>query len=302
MVRSPDGRMTFRPDQYALLDFGGGRKLERFGPYVVDRPCPVADTESRLCPDLWPQASARYDRMSGPSGGWSPAGALPGSWTVSHGPLTLQLRPTPFGHLGVFPEQAPCWDWIAEAVARVGERVKVLNLFAYTGGSTLTAAAAGAEVVHVDAAKNIVARARENAEQSRLGEVRIRWVVEDAVKFVRRELRRGARYDAVVLDPPTYGHGPKGEIWRLAQRLTPLLEMCGELTAGRRAFVLVTCHTPGMGPEKLKTKLADALLGGHRQEIDAGGLRIELAPERALPCGAFACWPGKMTGKTREPR
>ena len=169
----------------------------------------------------------------------------------------LQLEALPSGQVGVFPEQRENWDWIARQVRRAkpqadeGRGFRVLNLFAYTGGSTLAAAAAGAEVVHIDAAQNIVDRARANAELSGLADRPIRWIAEDAVKFCRREVKRGNKYDAVILDPPSYGHGPKGEVWKIENDLLPLLKLCGELTSESRAFVLVTCHSPGIGPAEL---------------------------------------------------
>ncbi len=163
---------------------------------------------------------------------------------MRHGALALELKRTEFGHLGLFPEQADCWDWIAARLGAVGERLQVLNLFGYSGGSTLAAAAAGAQVTHVDAARNLVAWARRNAELSGLASAPVRWIVDDARKFVRRALNRGERYHAVILDPPSYGHGARGEVWRLSKHLAPLVEMCGRLTAGQRQFILLTCHTP----------------------------------------------------------
>jgi 23S rRNA (cytosine1962-C5)-methyltransferase len=167
----------------------------------------------------------------------------------------------------------------------------VLNLFAHTGGSTLAAAAAGAEVVHVDAARSVVERARENAALSGLSDRPIRWITEDAAKFCRRELKRGNQYDAVILDPPSYGHGPKGEVWTVADGLPPLLEMCGQLTSTNRAFVLVTCHTPGIGPAELAAYLSDGLFGHCSQPPAAGQLALETSDGRQLPSGVYARWP-----------
>ncbi len=192
----------------------------------------------------------------------------------------------------MFPEQAENWRWIAERVARAEYPLKVLNLFAYTGGSTLAAAAAGAEVTHVDAAKSMVARARENAEASGLSDRPVRWIVEDAVRFCEREVKRGNRYDAVVLDPPTYGHGPKGEEWRVKRDLLPLLKLCGELTAESRAFVLCTCHTPGIGPAELSAYVSEGLFGHCGQPPKCGKLFLRTAGGRKLPSGVYARWPG----------
>ena len=179
------------------------------------------------------QADARFDGRSEESGHWTCRRELPERWTITCGPWQFELKRTDFGHVGLFPEQVENWVWIGERVRAAGRPLRVMNLFAYTGGSTLAAAAAAAETVHVDAAKNTVAWARRNAELSGLSAAPIRWIAEDALKFVKRELRRGNRYDAVILDPPSYGHGPRGEVWRLSKHLPRLLSLCGELTAGR---------------------------------------------------------------------
>lgn len=230
-------------DQYELLDFGAGRKLERFGPWVVDRPSPAAQDHAPKRPELWSKAAARYERNEGQRGTWSRAREIAAEWQVSCGPFALELKLTEYGQVGLFPEQTDNWNWIAARVRAAAVPIKVLNLFAYTGASTLAAAAAGAEVTHVDAAAGVVAWARRNAQLSGLSEAPIRWITEDARKFVRREIKRGNRYDAVILDPPGYGHGPGGEAWKLEEHLGELLTMCEELTAGRRQFFLLTCHS-----------------------------------------------------------
>ncbi|MEK6236360.1 MAG: class I SAM-dependent methyltransferase, partial [Planctomycetales bacterium] len=224
----------FPPDQYQLLDFGNGRKLERFGPLVLDRPAPSADGCSREAPSLWRSADLRYDRESGTQGRWSGRTELGDDWTIEHPPFALRLIPNEFGHVGVFPEQAENWDWIAnrsrQAGSADGSPLKILHLFAYTGAATLAAASSNAEVVHVDGARNVVAKARRNAELSGLSGASIRWITEDAGKFVARELKRGNRYDAVILDPPSYGRGPKGQEWKIGRDLPPLLDGIAELT------------------------------------------------------------------------
>jgi len=322
---------VFSRNQYALIDFGRGRKLERFGPYLLDRPAPAADATRPADAAAWREATARYERAgdeksrgSGPDaerGRWLPAGALPESWPVQCGPLAFELWPSPFGHVGLFPEQASNWQWLAEQIAALApfeknvassasspaassttpstpaRRLKLLNLFAYTGGSTLSAAAVGAEVVHVDAAENIVSRARTNAAASGLSEAPIRWIVEDAVRFVEREVRRGNRYDAIVLDPPSYGHGPKGKVWRLDKQLAPLLELCGRLTADRLALVLLTCHSPGYDAETLRDLLADTMVSRERGSIAAGPLVLTTEDGRTLQSGTFARW--SESGETR---
>ena len=277
----------FTPDQYQLIDFGDGRRLERFAAVTLDRPCPVAEGIQQGDLDLWQRADGRFEKTGNDQGHWTANGELPERWNVSHGAVTFELKCTPVAHLGVFPEQTDNWDWIARQVQAVGEPVSVLNLFAYTGGSTLAALAAGAEVVHVDAARNTVAWARRNAELSGMADRPVRWIAEDAVKFAKRELKRGNRYNAVILDPPSYGHGTRGEVWRLAKHLPRLLQLCGELTAGRRRFVLLTCHTLGFDPQRLKTMTAEALGDG---SLTAGRLTLRSVTGRELPSGAVVRW------------
>jgi len=274
------------PD-YELLDFGEGRKLERFGDWVLDRPCPGAVGAAKT--QAWGCATACYRGDRAGDGVWSPVARR---WEVADFDLvvgggldmTLQLAPLPSGQVGVFPEQLANWRWIAEQTARAATSLKpkVLNLFAYTGGSTLAAARAGAEVTHVDAAKSVVDRARGNAVASGLAEVPIRWIVEDALKFCQREVKRGNQYDAIILDPPSYGHGPKGQP----------LNLCGELTSERRAFVLCTCHTPSIGPAELSAYLSEGLFGHCGQPPAVGKLVLKTSDGRKLPSGVFARWPG----------
>jgi 23S rRNA (cytosine1962-C5)-methyltransferase len=280
----------FTPDQYQLLDFGDGRKLERFAGVVLDRPCPAAD-RPRQDAGLWQQADARFLRKEEESGEWQQDGSLPETWMIQHAEVSMQLKPTPFGHVGLFAEQAANWDWIAQRVKRAGRPLRVLDLFAYTGGSTLAAASAGAEVTHVDAAKNVVAWARQNAELSNLADAPIRWIVEDALKFVEREVRRANTYDAVILDPPSYGRGPKGERWQLSQSLMPLLELCGKLTADHRAFLLLTCHTQGVGPAEAGAYLSDAVFGSCQAPPTAKQITISAASGSKLRSGVVVRWP-----------
>jgi 23S rRNA (cytosine1962-C5)-methyltransferase len=309
MIRPSDSK-------YELLDFGDGRKLERFDGVVLDRPCPAAEDAKKSRPELWSAVAARFSGSRAGNGTWSPnpLGWLPTDWKFEHkgnGRFRLQLDALPSGQVGVFPEQRENWDWIAKQIGRAkphatGEpaattpgmvpatgaiALRVLNLFAYTGGSTLAAAAAGAAVVHVDAVQGIVERARENAALSGMADRPIRWIVEDAMKFCRRELKRGNKYEAVILDPPTYGHGPKGEPWKIGEHLLPLLQLCGELTAEYRAFVLVTCHSPGIGPAELAAYLSEGIFGHCGQPPAADELFLETQEGRRLPSGVFARWP-----------
>lgn len=279
--------LTDWPD-YELIDFGAGRKLERFGDLLADRPCPAAEQAAKQTPAVWRDAGAQYDGQR----------ATDGKWVTSFTPSVIataaakfELAPLPSGQVGLFPEQFENWQWIAKQCARAAKPLRVLNLFAYTGGSTLAAAGAGAEVTHVDAAKSMVARARTNAELSGLADHPVRWIVEDATKFCQREVKRGNRYDAVILDPPSYGHGPKGESWSIKRDLLPLLELCGELTSENRQFVLCTCHTPGVGAAELSAYLSDGLFGHCGQPPRVGTLYLKTTDGRKLPSGEFARWP-----------
>ncbi len=281
----------FSSDQYRLLDFGAGRRLEQFGAHLLDRPCPAAEGVPKAHAELWSEATARFLRKEGQEGIWKPVKPIKQPWPIQHATWQLQLRPTQCGHLGVFPEQATNWDWIEKQVRRANRPLKVLNLFAYTGGSTLAAAAAGAEVVHVDAAQSTVNWARENAKLSGLEDAPIRWIAEDALKFVRREIRRGNQYDAVILDPPSYGHGPNGKPWKINEHLSALLEGCGEVTKQSRAFLLLTCHSPGFGPAELEAYLADAVFGSCQAGATARELSLSSEDGRALPAGVAVRWP-----------
>jgi 23S rRNA (cytosine1962-C5)-methyltransferase len=282
---------------YELLDFGAGRKLERFGDWILDRPAPGADGPVKHR-ELWKSATARYEGQRATEGDWTPG---INRWRIPSvefpvelvdKSFALQLTPLPSGQVGVFPEQLSNWAWIWKQIAKPqASALRVLNLFAYTGGSTLAAAVAGAEVTHVDAAKSMVARARENAAASSLADAPIRWIVEDALKFCQREIKRGNQYDAVILDPPTYGHGPKGEAWSIKRDFLPLLNLCRELTAGRLKFALCTCHTPGIGPAELSAYLSEGLFGHCGQPPQTGTLYLATSDSRKLESGTFARWP-----------
>jgi 23S rRNA (cytosine1962-C5)-methyltransferase len=283
----------FSPDQYELLDFGQGRKLERFGGALLDRPAPAAARLPRQRRSLWEHAVARFERRGGPEnlGRWQLRRHVPTTWTIHHGSVELELRLTHSGSVGVFPEQAENWDWIDRQVRRAARPLKILNLFAYTAGSTLAAAAAGGEVVHVDAARSAVAWARQNAERSGLASAPIRWITEDVAKFARRELKRGRGYDAVILDPPSYGHGPRGQSWNIERDLSSLLRCCSQLTRGRPAWVLLTCHSRGFKQTDLKAILAEMFLGRCQSDVIAKQLAIRTADGRRFFSGMVARWP-----------
>lgn len=283
---------------YTLLDFGDGRKLEQFGALRLDRPSPAAQEFSPAAPDLWQQADARYELAVKGSerGRWKTTPHAPATWRLQHGRLNLELRRTPFGHVGVFPEQAENWDWLRRSAEEAVRPWKLLNLFAYTGASTLAAAgglrrhgAKAPAIVHVDSAEPAVQWGRRNAELSGLSAAPIRWIVEDAAKFVARELKRGNRYDGIILDPPSYGHGPRGELWRIEEHLPQLLKHALQLTAGDCRLLLLTCHSPGWGPRELALLVHQVWpLGSPFPDLEASPLELRTASGRALPSGAMA--------------
>lgn len=281
----PDYLLMIAPDQYELLDFGGGRRLERFASMIVDRPCPVAAGLPQT--DSWQQADLYYDAAKHQ---WSGVEPLPNSWSLRWESLSLTLEPTPAGQIGVFPEQHVNWQFIRDRLAR-RDRAKVLNLFGYTGASTLAAASGNAEVVHVDASKPVVAWARKNAQQSGFEDAPIRWIVEDAVKFVQREVKRSNRYDAIILDPPTYGHGPRKEAWKLSRDLFGLLQDCRALLTKNPAFFLLSCHTPGFGAAELSAALSTCIFGSCAASVKTRNLSLSCRDGRRLFAGHAAYWP-----------
>ena len=270
-------------DEYELLDVGGGARLERFGSRIVKRPHPSATGEPRAG-SLWSQPSLTFEAGRGWTG---PDDAA--AWDVNVAGIRVELRPTPTGQVGLFPEQAPSWEWLRR---RITPGMELLNLFAYTGVATLVAAAAGASVVHVDASRPTLAWARHNAELSGLGDRPVRWIVDDAAAFVARERRRGRRYDGVVLDPPSYGHGSRGRAWLLEDDLPSLLDGCSELIDGLGGFALLTAHTPRFGPDWLAMELA-ASIGAPQAGVERGPLLLTARTGATLDLGAFARWPGE---------
>jgi 23S rRNA (cytosine1962-C5)-methyltransferase len=269
-------------DGYRLLDAGDGRRLEAFGERVVDRPAPMA-AAARRDPGAWSQADLRFDRPTGWRG--SPAALEP--WTIRLAELTLELRPTTSGQVGLYPEHLVRLPWLRHQVGRSVPSPAVLNLFAYSGLATLAIAAAGGSVAHVDAARSAVAWARHNARLSGLDGRAIRWIVDDAGSFVAREVRRGNRYDGIVLDPPSWGHAPDGAGWRLDARLASLLAGCASLAARGGVFCLLSAHTTGLAPEALSALVADAFQRDPG-DVEAGPMALEAASGAELVLGAYA--------------
>ncbi len=293
----------FESDEYELLDLGAGRKLERFGPYTIDRPSPAAATAKRGAAELWEQADARFERQAGQRGRWTFRRQIAATWPIQFGPMKLGLRFSDFGQVGIFAEQAANWDWIAAQVGANDEPMRVLNLFGYTGASSLAAAAVGAEVTHVDAARNVVAWARRNAATSHMEQAPIRWIAEDALTFMRRELKRRRQYDAVILDPPAYGHGPKGQEWKLADQLGELLELCLELMGNGGRFLLLTAHSGELSGAEglLKAAITSAPGLQRRGKIMASDMFLHSTSGGKLHCGAVVRWTAPVADAESSP-
>ncbi|MEE9369481.1 MAG: class I SAM-dependent methyltransferase, partial [Pontiella sp.] len=250
-------------DGYELLDSGHGKKLERFGDTVLDRPCAQAVWEPQFL-DRWNDATARFDRIGGLN--WQGRHKLSDAWNVEIAGVVMKLSATDFGHLGVFPETRALWKWIREQLEmdqkKKNRPLKFLNLFAYSGGATLAAAQSGAECCHLDASKGMVEWARENAKLNNLGEAPIRWIVDDVIKFLRREVKRGNQYDGILLDPPSFGRGKKGELYKIEESLITTLDLVNEVLSDDPSFVLLTSHTPGFSPIVLSNLLRQYHKGG----------------------------------------
>jgi 23S rRNA (cytosine1962-C5)-methyltransferase len=280
------------PAPYVLLDSGGGRKLERVGSVVLDRQAPAAFWSRRLDAATWRAADAHHVRSETGGGRWEERRPLPREWDVSHGGFVLRAKATPFGHLGFFAEQAGQWTWIEETAraltATRSAPPNILNLFAYTGGSSLAAARGGAHVCHVDAAKGVVDWARDHARMNGLDDRPIRWIVDDALEFLDREARRGRRYDGAIFDPPSFGRGAKGQVWKIEDAAQDLLLRLKAALTPKPDLLLFSCHTPGFTPIVLKTLLSEAF-DLRDAEIEAGEMHVpESGSDRLLPAGAFA--------------
>ena len=274
---------------YELLDCSGGEKLERWGQYVLRRPDPQAIWQTPKDRD-WDRADAVYRRSESGGGKWIKS-EVPASWQIREGNLTFQVKLMNFKHTGIFPEQAANWAFIDDVIRHAGRSVRVLNLFAYTGAASLAAAAAGASVCHVDAAKGMVAWAKENAAASGLSDKPIRWIVDDCRKFVEKEIRRGKTYDAIIMDPPSYGRGPTGEVWKLEDSLWDFLQLCCGVLSDHPLFVLISSYTTGLSPSVL-TYLSETVFSarwGGKSESQELGLPVTKSG-LTLPCGAACRW------------
>lgn len=271
---------------YTVIDTSSGEKLERWGKYTLVRPDPQVIWRTEKKNPLWKRADASYKRSSSGGGAWSD-NRLPESWTINYRDLTFLIKPMGFKHTGLFPEQAANWDWFSSLIKNADREIKVLNLFAYTGGATVAAAKAGASVVHVDAAKGMVAQAKENARLSGLADAPIRYIVDDCKKFVEREIRRGNKYDGIIMDPPSYGRGPTGEVWKIEENIDEFVNLVSNVLSDNPLFFLLNSYTTGLNASTMKYITTVRLLNKHKgkSEADELGLPVE-DTGLALPCGS----------------
>ena len=275
---------------FELLDCSKGEKLERWGSYYLVRPDPQAIWDTPRTDERWNCRDARYRRSETGGGSWD-KGGLPASWKINYGELTFNVKPMNFKHTGLFPEQACNWDFAMDKIRKAGRPINVLNLFAYTGAASVACAKAGASVCHVDAAKWIVSWAKENAVASGLADAPIRWIVDDCAKFVEREIRRGRKYDAIIMDPPSYGRGPGGEIWKLEQNLWPFVSLCAGVLSDAPLFVIINSYTTGLSASVLSyvtESIFTKKFGGHSDSRELGLPVTDSG--LVLPCGATCRW------------
>jgi 23S rRNA (cytosine1962-C5)-methyltransferase len=275
---------------YELIDAGDGERLERWGEYILRRPDPQAMWHKSANSKTWEGVHALYHRSDTGGGNWEFLKNLPERWKVRYGDLSFYVKPTGFKHMGLFPEQSVNWKWLIEKI-QASKGARVLNLFSYTGGATVAAASAGAEVCHVDAAKGIVKWAKENLELSGLASKPVRFIVDDAIKFVQREKRRGKEYEAVIMDPPSYGRGPKGEMWKIEDELYNLVEMCASLLSQKPLFFLINSYTTGLSPTVLKNVLELIVRKKFGGKVASGEVGLPITSSGlVLPCGIFCRW------------
>jgi len=288
---------TVKQKEYELIDSGNGEKLEKYGEYILRRPDPEALWEKSKSFEIWNKADLKFER-SGTKTKWIINNGVPKDWNINFGDLTFSIKPTTFKHTGLFPEQLPNWQWMEGVIKNEELRIKnekqnkkisVLNLFAYTGGATLACAASGAEVCHVDGSKMAVEWARVNAELSGLKDAAIRWMIEDVIVFLKREIKRGRKYDAIIMDPPSFGHGPSKELWKIEEHFLELMKLCKDLLSEDPLFILINGYTAGYSSIVYENNLRD-MMKEYKGTIESGELVIEEDSGKLLPAGIFARW------------
>lgn len=286
-------RNTEKWQDYELLDASDGERLERWGDIILIRPDPQALFNTKRRHPLWKNAHARYIRSKTGGGHWETFKNVPDVWSINYDDLTFNLKPMGFKHTGLFPEQAVNWDLMRDIIDNSDRQLNILNLFAYTGGATVACLKSGAAVTHVDASKGMVSWAKDNAVSSGVADKNVRWLVDDCVKFVEREIRRGRKYDGIVMDPPSYGRGPGGEVWKLENMIFPLVEKCVQILSDDPAFFIINSYTAGVSPSVMEYILGVTVSPkfGGSLSCDEIGLPVT-ATGMTLPCGGTAVWKG----------
>ena len=277
--------------EYELIDMASGEKLERWGDIFLIRPDPQIIWKERQYPDLWSKANARYQRSKTGGGAWEYKKGLPESWQIHYRDLTFNIKPMGFKHTGLFPEQAANWDWMIDKIQKEERDIKVLNLFAYTGGATVACLSAGASVCHVDSSKGMTSWAKENVQSSGLADKKVRYIVDDVIKFVNREIRRGNTYDAIIMDPPSYGRGANGEVWQFEENIYELIELCMKVLSDNPLFFLINSYTTGISAKVLENILNLNFNKKYKGKITSGEIGLPMKGSKlVLPCGIFGRW------------
>ena len=275
---------------YEILDMANGEKLERWGDFKLIRPDPQIIWKNKSFPNKWNDANARYNRSNTGGGAWEYKKRLPESWQVKYKNLTFNIKPMGFKHTGLFPEQAVNWDWMIEKIKDAKREIKVLNLFAYTGGATVACLSAGASVCHVDSSKGMTTWAKENVDSSGLRDKPVRFIVDDVIKFVNREIRRGNKYDAIIMDPPSYGRGKNGEVWQFENNISDLVELCTEVLSDNPLFFLINSYTTGIS-SKVLANLLELNMKKYDGKISNGEIGLPMKDSNlVLPCGIYGRW------------
>ena len=273
---------------YEILDMANGEKLERWGNYILERPDPQIVWQDKTFKDKWKKVDAIYHRSKKGGGYWENINNIKASWQVKYKDLTFNIKQMGFKHTGLFPEQAVNWDYMIDKIKNSNRKIKVLNLFAYTGGATVACAYAGADVVHVDSSRGMVLWAKENIESSNLTDRYVRFIVDDVIKFVKREIRRGNKYDAIIMDPPSFGRGANGEVWNIEESLYPLIKLCMEVLSDNPLFFLINSYTTGMSPKVLENILYMTLDKKYKGKISSGEVGLPMKDSNLiLPCGIY---------------
>ena len=278
-------------NDYKILDMADGQKLERWGDVILARPDPQIIWKEKTYPEKWKNINATYHRSKTGGGAWEYKKKMPNQWQIKYKELTFNIKPMGFKHTGLFPEQAVNWDWMMDKIKKANRDIKVLNLFAYTGGATVACAAAGASVCHVDSSKGMVTWAKENIASSGLAERPVRYIVDDVVKFVNREIRRGNKYDAIIMDPPSYGRGANGEVWQFENNIYDLVELCTNVLSDNPLFFLINSYTTGISSKVLEDILNLTVAKKYKGKLESGEIGIPMEESKlVLPCGIYGRW------------